>query len=325
MPTLSRSVAVRWWSVLFGGCAFAATLLGGEPAAPARLYRLDPQTPEGLQQLLGAGGGALPIVSGHRGGAWQGFPENCIATFERTLAQTYAMLELDPRYTKDGAIVMHHDPTLERTTTGQGRVIDFTLAELHQLRLKDLDGNVTEHRLHTLDEIITWARGKAIVVLDQKDVSALDRAKVITRHRAESYVMLIVGSFKDVRAVHQLNPKLVMEIFVGTRAKAEEFDALGVPWRNVIPFVGHTPPEDPALYEYIHRKGARCIVGSSRNLDRQVLKRQVGDIKELEPAYRAFLQRGADLIETDIPALLGPLLHRTTPIPPALQKYFHAP
>ena len=325
MPTPSSPAhPMRRW-VVCAVCALAALLPRDGAAAPARLHRLDPQTPQGLQELLGAGSGVLPIVSGHRGGAWQGFPENCLATFERTLAQTYAILELDPRYTKDGAIVMHHDATLERTTTGKGRVVDFTLAELQQLRLKDLAGNVTEHRIPTLDEVITWARGKAIVILDQKDVSSLDRAKIITRHRAESYVMLIVGSFKDVRAVHQLNPNLMMEIFTGTLAKAEEFDALGVPWRNVIPFLGHTPPEDAALYAYIHRKGARCIVGSSRNLDRQVLKRQVGDIKELEPAYRACLQRGADLIETDIPALLGPLLHRETAVPPALRKYFHAP
>ena len=290
-----------------------------------KLHRLDPRTPQGLQDLLSARTGPLPIVSGHRGGAWQDFPENCIATFERTLEHTYAMLEVDPRYTKDGNIVVHHDATLERTTTGSGRVVDFTMLELKQLRLKDLDGKVTPFQMPSMDEVIQWARGKAILVLDQKDVSAVDRVKVITRHQAESYVILIVMNFKDVQDVHRLNLNVMMEVMIPTRAKAEEFDKLGVPWRNVVAFVGHTPPEDAALYEFIHRRGTSCMIGTSRNLDREYVSRQVTVLKQLEQAYRAFLSRGADIIETDIPAPLGQLLYRETVVPKSLREFFHAP
>jgi glycerophosphoryl diester phosphodiesterase len=291
----------------------------------ATLHRLVPQTPAGLQEFLNFANGPLPIVSGHRGGAWQSFPENCIPTFEHTLAHTFAMLEIDPRYAKDGNIVVHHDATLERTTTGQGRVVDFTVPELKQLRLKDLNGQVTEFSMPTLDEVIDWARGKTVLVLDQKDVSAVDRATVVAKHQAEAYVMLIVSSFKDVQAVHTLNPNIMMEVMIPTRAKAEEFDTLGVPWRNVVAFVGHVPPDDAALYEFIHGKGARCMIGTSRNLDRRLLTRQVTDLKPLEPDYRAFLRRGADIIETDLPSQLGQLLYREAAVPRPLQKYFQAP
>lgn len=324
MKSGRRGMTLRAWA----RCAAALLAIGvalGEEAVPSKLHRIDPGTSRGLQEILGVGNGPLPVVSAHRGGAWRGYPENCIATFERTLGSTYAILEIDPRYTRDGAIVVHHDPGLERTTTGKGRLVDVTLREVRELRLKDPDGNVTGHRVLTLDEVIGWARGKTILILDQKDVSALDRAKVVTRHRAEGHVMLIVGNFRDVVAVHRLNPDIMMEVFIGTRAKAEEFDSLGVPWRNVIAFVGHEPPTDPAIYDDIHRRGARCIVGTSRNLDRQVLGREGADIRSLEPAYRALLGRGADLIETDIPILLGPMLHRETAVPSALRRYFHPP
>ena len=137
-------------------------------------------------ELLKYSGEALPLVSGHRGGAAVGYPENCIPTFEHTLAHTFAMLEIDPRYAKDGAIVVHHDPSLERTTTGKGRVVDHTLDELKQLRLKDLAGNVTDYQIPTLDELLEWARGKAILVLDQKDVPATMRVKKIAEHKAEA-------------------------------------------------------------------------------------------------------------------------------------------
>lgn len=51
----------------------------------------------------------LPVISGHRGGATNGYPENCIPTFEHMLAATPAFFEIDPHLTKDSAIVLLYD------------------------------------------------------------------------------------------------------------------------------------------------------------------------------------------------------------------------
>jgi glycerophosphoryl diester phosphodiesterase len=131
-----------------------------------------------------------------------------------------------------------------------------------------------------------------------------------------------VYSFKDAKECFALNPHIMMEVMVPSREKIAEFDQTGVPWPNVVAFVGHAPPEDAALYEAIHAKGARSIVGTSRNLDRQLTSRQVPQISRLEPEYRALLTRGADLIETDIPVELGPLLYKSSPVRPPLDDYF---
>ena len=312
--------------------AIAAVLLTRGPAfpqdtppaaaAPSALHRIDPQTPAGLQELFRRTDEPLPLVSGHRGGPQQGFPENCIATFENTLRQSFAIMECDPRYTKDGAIVLMHDPNLERTTTGRGPVAAATLAELKQLKLKDPEGGVTEFRIPTLDEALKWARGRTILVLDQKDVPVAARVKAIEAHHAEAYAMLIVGSFEDARACHAMNTNLMMEVMIPTREKAAEFDKTGVPWRNIVAFVGHTPPHDPKLYEWIHGKGASCIVGSSRNLDRRFLDKEVADLGLLEQDYRTLLLWGADLIETDLPGPLGHLLYGPAIVMSAREKYF---
>ncbi len=295
-----------------------------ELAGSPRLFEIDPQTPRGLQEVFQPTGEPLPFVSAHRGGAHKGLPENCIATFENTLRHTFALMEIDPRYTKDGVIVVHHDATLDRTTTGKGRVADFTLSELKQLRLKDNEGNVTPFQIPTLDEVLEWARGRTIVVLDQEDVPATERVKRISQLKAEAYAMVIVMSFKDVQSCHAINPNVMMEVMIPNREKAEQFDQLGVPWRNVVAFVGHTPPQDVTLYEFVHRKGASCMIGTSRNLDRKIASREVTDVKQLEPDYRAFLRRGADIIETDIPTKLGPLIQAMVPIPSSKKEYFHA-
>jgi glycerophosphoryl diester phosphodiesterase len=276
-----------------------------------------------LQDLFQHTREPLPWVSAHRGGAQKNFPENCIATFENTLKHTFAIMEIDPRYAKDGSIVLNHDAGLERTTTGKGLVAERTLKELKQLRLKDSEGNITEFQISTLDEALEWARGKTILVLDQKDVPVAARVKKIEEHKAEAYAMLIVSNFKDARACYALNRNIMMEVMIPDRKKAADFDKTGVPWRNIVAFVGHTPPQDAALYELIHEKGTNCMVGSSRNLDLQVRGKQGADAKRLAPDYRALLQRGADLIETDLPVLTGSMLFSATPVPSSKQKCFH--
>jgi glycerophosphoryl diester phosphodiesterase len=308
--------------ILMNAHCLGLILLTAALPATAQMHCLVPETPLELQALLRHTGEPMPLVSAHRGGATKGYPENCIATFEHTLRHTYAMLEIDPRYTKDGKIVLHHDATLDRTTTGSGPLSAMTLEELKKLKLKDTEGTVTEYSMPTLDETLEWARGKAILVLDQKDVPVAARVKKIEEHKAESYAMLIVGSFKDALECHDRNRKIMMEAMIPNREKAVEFERMGIPWRNVVAFVGHVPSEDEVLYQMLHVGGANCMIGTSRNLDKQFSSGQVAHIKDLEQGYRAFLKRGADIIETDIPVALGPMLHENVKVPESKKKWF---
>src|SRR5690606_8402685 len=110
------------------------------------------------------------IISGHRGTIENGIPENSIEALKEVLKYTVAIFEVDPRLTKDGVAVMVHDGTLDRTTTGTGKVSDYTWKELKKLNLKDAKGNVTTYKINTLDEMIKWAKGKTILNLDKKDL-----------------------------------------------------------------------------------------------------------------------------------------------------------
>ncbi len=290
------------------------------PVSPR--YALDAQSPQRLRQLFRYTGETLPVVSAHRGGARTGFPENCLATFENTLQSTFAIMEIDPRMSRDGAIVVHHDATLDRTTTGSGRVSDHTLEELMKLRLKDPEGRITDHRIPTLDELLEWARGKTILVLDQKDVSVEERVRKIEEHRAEAYAMLIVYSFEGAQECYRLNPNVMMEVMIPDRAKFHEFDQTGVPWSNVVAFVGHTPPQDIELLRMIHAKGACCLAGTSRNLDRTLAFSNEPERMSRELEYRKLLECGVDLIETDLPVDVGRMLYDGVTPPASKASYF---
>ncbi len=120
---------------------------------------------------------------------------------EYVLKHTPAFFEIDPRLTKDSVIVLLHDATLDRTTTGKGKLSDYTWEEVKQFRLKDKDGNVTPYRIPTLQEAIDWARGKTILNLDKKDVPMQMTADIIRKNKAAHFVMVTVHNAKQANFI----------------------------------------------------------------------------------------------------------------------------
>jgi glycerophosphoryl diester phosphodiesterase len=79
-----------------------------------------------------------------------------LPAFVRAVELGTDAIETDLRPTREGAVVLIHDATLDRTTNGRGRVADFTLAELAQL---DAGGGA---RIPTLEEFLLWARSHGL-------------------------------------------------------------------------------------------------------------------------------------------------------------------
>jgi len=76
--------------------------------------------------------GHRPLTFAHRGGAGL-WPENTLEAFRGAIALGCSHLETDLRLSRDGQIVLFHDPTLERTTDGIGDVSSHTLDQLRRL------------------------------------------------------------------------------------------------------------------------------------------------------------------------------------------------
>src|ERR1700676_1245053 len=63
-------------------------------------------------------------------------PENSLPALERCIALQVDMMETDIHRTRDGALVIMHDDTVDRTTDGKGAVADLTMGEIRQLHLR---------------------------------------------------------------------------------------------------------------------------------------------------------------------------------------------
>lgn len=89
----------------------------------------------------------------HRGGRME-HDENTLSAFEASYEAGYRGFETDIRMTRDGALVVTHDSSLERTTDGTGTVEEKTEAEIRRLRTKQ--GN----KMLFLDELLDFLKGK---------------------------------------------------------------------------------------------------------------------------------------------------------------------
>jgi len=105
---------------------------------------------------------APPRVIGHRG-AKATSPENTLASIRQAVAEGATWVEFDVKLTADGHPVLMHDPTLERTTNGKGKVAETTLAEIRALDAGSwFGGRFAGEKVPTLEEALEAMTGLAM-------------------------------------------------------------------------------------------------------------------------------------------------------------------
>jgi glycerophosphoryl diester phosphodiesterase len=113
-----------------------------------------------LGLVAAVSGAGRPLIAAHRGGALL-WPENSLTAFRGALGLGVDLVELDVHLTKDGEVVVIHDPTLERTTTGRGAVRDHTWAELGAVTVTGIAGE----RPPRLEEVLDLIRPSPVGLL----------------------------------------------------------------------------------------------------------------------------------------------------------------
>jgi len=248
-------------------------------------------------------------ISAHRAVSAPDQPENSIAAIEATgRAIPGAVLELDAVLTRDGHLVLMHDETMDRTTTGQGRVADLTLAQVKAARLKASNGALTEAAPPTLAEALDAAgRVGAIASLDLKPAdgaTTVDLAKTIIaqvrRSGAQNRVILITYNDADARAVAALAPEMMISAGLDG---VEDLEGLNP--AQILAWTG-TREERPALWSALRQAGVEVQFGTlgaegRRRDDRYAAD---GDVSE----YRDLFRQGVTVIATDTPLAVQSVL-----------------
>jgi glycerophosphoryl diester phosphodiesterase len=109
-----------------------------------------------------------PLLIGHRGYPAR-YPENTLASFRGAMDAACDMIELDVTLTRDRRVVVIHDDTLDRTTTGRGPVRARTLAEIKQLDAGSwFDSRFGAERVPELSEALKLTAGRCLLNIEIK-------------------------------------------------------------------------------------------------------------------------------------------------------------
>jgi len=161
-----------------------------------------------------------PLVIAHRGDSAHR-PENTLASFASALEVGADLVEFDVQLTRDGAVIVIHDPTLERTTTGRGDVREMALAEVRSVSAGFPARFGTAHageRIPTLAEVLGLLRERAKVMVEIKPDSVTDDAEAgieartveqVRRAGMEKEVALISFSRRALVRCRDLAPEIV--------------------------------------------------------------------------------------------------------------------
>ena len=133
-----------------------------------------------------------PLISAHRGGRYiNGHPENCLETFQYLADHHFFIIECDIAVTSDGVLILMHDNTLDRTTTGTGNVKERSWEQLVSLKLKDHSGATTQFQIPLFEDVLKWAPGNALLSLDVKTgVDGHALIKLLEQYNAHEFARL---------------------------------------------------------------------------------------------------------------------------------------
>jgi len=113
-------------------------------------------------------------VLSHRG--WAGAaPENTMPSFSLALEDPRVeAIECDVQRTKDGRLVVIHDYTIDRTSTGSGLVRDQSLEELRALDFGSwFEEDFAGERIPLLDDVLALVAGRKKLVVEIKETAGL--------------------------------------------------------------------------------------------------------------------------------------------------------
>jgi glycerophosphoryl diester phosphodiesterase len=223
-------------------------------------------------------------VSHHRG-ASRYCPENTLEALRAALALGADFVEFDVRTTRDGGFVLLHDATLERTTSGRGRVRDRTAAEIAALDAGSWFGpRFAGARVPTLDEFLDAAAPTGIgLYVDAKDIAPEALADALVRH-----------GLTDRAVVYQ------------SASYLERLKAVAPEIRRMAPL--HDPAQVDALAAQVRPYAfdtswtilSRPLIDRCHARNIKVFSDALGSHESVEH-YQQAIRYGIDLIQTDHP------------------------
>ncbi|MEZ4904977.1 MAG: glycerophosphodiester phosphodiesterase family protein [Spirosomataceae bacterium] len=236
------------------------------------------------------------LVASHRA-AHNHFPENSLAAIKEAIRLGVDIVEIDVKVTTDGVPVLMHDGTINRTTTGKGKLEEMSFLELNQYFLTH-KGKTTTHKIPTLEDALKLAKGHILVDLDLKTDKLQPLLDVIHKTGTEDIVFFFDSDYDALSFVDKKDKNYMLMPRAHSLPMADSAIRLFQPEVVHIDFSFYTPE----VVNTIKRHKARVWINALGPIDTAI---QNGNGEE---ALLQLLKHGANVIQTDEPERLLKLL-----------------
>ena len=232
------------------------------------------------------------LVAAHRAEN-SDFPENSIAAMKEAMRLGVDIIETDIRETKDGVMIIMHDKTIDRTTTGKGAVAEMTYAELRQVFLLH-DGKPTSEKIPTFKEVLELLKGKVMLDIDYKAEgkrAARSTARLLRKTKMERQSLFFLYDYRDAPALHRMNKKIQFMMRAYNREDVDGIFNQGIE----VPVI-HADAKfySDSLMGVIRGKGIRLWMNALGKYDTM-------EKTEINSGFDALLQmRHTNIIQTDL-------------------------
>ena len=106
------------------------------------------------------------LVASHRGD-WRNYPENSLPAIRSAIEMGVDIVEIDLALTSDSVLVLCHDRTIDRTTSGKGLIAEITYDSIQRVNLRAGQNAVTHWKVPTLEEALILCKDKIVVNIDK--------------------------------------------------------------------------------------------------------------------------------------------------------------
>lgn len=265
-----------------------------------------PQDPVVLQQLRTAAA-AAPLVVAHRGASEQ-FPENTVTALRAAAAQKAHVVEFDVWQTKDGAWVLLHDATLDRTTDAIARFgrKDVRVDQCMLAEVRGLDAGAWKGKAFAGEKVPTLAEAlaavqPAIAMVEHKGGDPVALAAELRKLDANARVLVQSFDWPWLTAFHAAAPdvlcgalgskdcspeRLAAAAATGARLVHWDHRTLDLQAAATVRAAGHllcayTVDADCAL---LGASALGCDLITTNRPERLVALRELGELARVRPA-----------------------------------------
>ncbi|MFH4969527.1 glycerophosphodiester phosphodiesterase family protein [Gaetbulibacter sp. M240] len=250
------------------------------------------------------------MVISHRSD-WRHFPENSLEAMESSIEMGVDMIELDVAKTKDGHLIVMHDRTLDRTTTGSGVVSDWALDSIKTLYLKNGAGVKTRYKIPTLEAALNVCKGEVLVNLD-KSYEFFNEAFEVAKKTGTTRQIVIKGYNKAVNEViSDFGSKLDTIVFMPIVNLDKQPEA----WQIIQDYQSKLKVK---AFEIVFSQDTSKVLNKFSQIKQQGSRVWVNSlwaslnagyddneaVKNTDSIYGWYVKKGVNMIQTDRPQLL---------------------